>query len=416
MIILKGHRFRLDLDEIQASFCSRTAGICRFLWNLALEQRSMAWSQGRHPVTYQAQAGELGDLKTECPWLAHAPYHCLQQTLRDLDQAFQNFFAGRAGYPKFRKKFQRDTFRFPDPNQFQVNQDDRRIKLPKLGSVSYRNGKGRHGLRLPAKLKSITVSREGKNWFASVLAEVEQEAPKALQGPAIGVDLGVAQAITTSNGDVLAIPGMTKAEAHRKARLQRSLARKRKGSRNQCKARRELAEFQTRIARRRRDAIHKATTCLAKNHGRVVVEDLRVKNMTASAKGTLEAPGRNVRAKAGLNRAILNVGFGEIRRQLDYKCRWYGSELLAVNPAFTSQRCSGCGHTEAGNRPSQAVFHCLECGRHENADHNAAKNILAAGVGLHAAGLAVAEACGGKALATRRSRKPEARAPGIPFH
>jgi putative transposase len=315
---------------------------------------------------------------------------------------------------RYRKKYQRDSFRFPDPKQFQVNQNDRRIKLPKLGSVSYRNGKGRHALRLPAKLKSVTVSREGKHWFASVLAEVEREDPKAVQGPAIGVDLGVAQAITTSTGEVLAVLGMTKAEEHKKARLQRSLARKQKGSKNRSKARKQLAGFHARIARRRRDAIHKATTYLSKNHGRVVVEDLRVKGMTASAKGTLEAPGRNVRAKAGLNRALLNVAFGEIRRQLDYKCRWFGSDFVAVNPAFTSQRCSGCGHTEAGNRQSQARFHCLKCGHLENADKNAAKNILAVGIGLPAAGLA-AEACGGKALAARRSRKSEARAPGIPF-
>jgi putative transposase len=407
MIILKGHRFRLDLDAVQEALCSRTAGICRFLWNLALEQRSMAWAQGRHSVSYQAQASELKDLKTECPWLAEAPYHCLQQTLRDLDQAFQNFFAGRAAYPKFRKKFQRDSFRFPDPKQFQVDQDGRRIKLPKLGLVAYRNGKGRHALRLPAKVKSITVSREGKHWFVSVLGEIDRETPEAIQGPAIGVDLGVAQAITTSTGEVLAVLGMTRAETRKKARLQRSLARKQKGSRNRFKARKRLAEFQARIARRRRDSIHKATTYLSKNHGRVVVEDLRVKNMTASAKGTLEAPGRNVRAKAGLNRALLNMAFGEIRRQLEYKCSWYGSECLAVNPSFTSQRCSGCGHTEADNRLSQAVFHCLRCGHHENADHNAAKNIMAAGIGHPAAGLA-AEACGGKALAARRNRKPEA--------
>jgi putative transposase len=178
-------------------------------------------------------------------------------------------------------------------------------------------------------------------------------------------------------------------------------------SKNRSKARKRLAEFQTRISRRRRDAIHKATTYLSKNHGRVVVEDLRVKNMTASAKGTLEAPGKNVKAKAGLNRVILDKGFGEIRRQLEYKCRWYGSELVAVNPAYTSQRCHQCGHTEAGNRPSQAVFRCLKCGHEANADVNAAKNILKAGIGLPAAGLA-AEACGGKALAARRSRKPAA--------
>ncbi len=407
MKVLKGHRFRFDLNEAQESLSSRTAGICRCLWNLALEQRSMAWTHGRHSVGYYAQAGELTDLKAAYPWVAEAPSHCLQQTLMDLDRAFQNFFAGRASYPTFRKKFQRDSFRFPDPKAFVVDEIGQRVKLPKLGWVSYRNGKGRHSLKLAGKTKSITVSREGKHWFASVLCEIEMADPKPIQAPAVGVDLGVAQAITTSTGEVLAVLGMTKAEERRKARLQRSMARKQNGSKNRSKARKRLAEFQTRISRRRRDAIHKATTYLSKNHGRVVVEDLRVKNMTASAKGTLEAPGKNVKAKAGLNRVILDKGFGEIRRQLEYKCRWYGSELVAVNPAYTSQRCHECGHTEAGNRPSQAVFRCLKCGHEANADVNAAKNILKAGLGLPAAGLA-AEACGGKALAARRSRKPAA--------
>jgi putative transposase len=367
----------------------------------------MAWTHGRHSVGYNAQASELADLKAVYPWVAEAPHHCLQQTLKDLDRAFQNFFAGRASYPTFRKKFQRDSFRFPDPKQFVVDEEAQRVKLPKLGWVPYRNGKERHALKLAGKLKSITVSREGKHWFASVLCEIELADPKPVQAPAVGVDLGVAQAITTSTGEVLAVLGMTKVEERRKARLQRSMARKQKGSKNRSKARKRLAEFQTRISRRRRDAIHKATTYLSKNHGRVVVEDLRVKNMTASAKGTMEAPGKNVHAKAGLNRVILDKGFGEIRRQLEYKCRWYGSELVAVNPAYTSQRCHECGHTEAGNRPSQAVFLCMKCGHATNADHNAAKNILKAGRGLPAAGLA-AEACGGKALAARRSRKPAA--------
>ena len=407
MKVLKGHRFRFDLNEAQESLSSRTAGVCRCLWNLALEQRSMAWTHGRHSVGYNAQASELADLKAAYPWVAEAPHHCLQQTLKDLDRAFQNFFTGRASYPTFRKKFQRDSFRFPDPKQFVVDEEAQRVNLPKLGWVSYRNGKRRHALKLAGKTKSITVSREGKHWFASVLCEIEMADPRPIQAPTVGVDLGVAQAITTSTGEVLAVLGMTKAEEQRKARLQRSMARKQKGSKNRSKARKRLAEFQTRISRRRRDAIHKATTYLSKNHGQVVVEDLRVKNMTASAKGTLGAPGRNVKAKAGLNRVILDKGFGEIRRQLEYKCRWYGSELVAVNPAYTSQRCHQCGHTEAGNRPSQAVFRCLKCGHEANADVNAAKNILKAGIGLPAAGLA-AEACGGKALAARRSRKPAA--------
>ena len=415
MRILKGHRFRLDLDGAQAGLCSRTAGICRFLWNLALEQRTMAWNFGRHRVGYLEQARELPDLKKAHPWIAEAPSHCLQQTLRDLDTAFGNFFQGRAAYPAFRKKFRQDRFRFPDPLQFKVDEDGRYMKLPKLGRVAYRNGKGRHALKLAGKPRSITVSRECGHWYASVLCEAEVAEPAPVQGPPVGVDLGVTRSLTLSSGAVLTVAGMTRNELRRQARLQRALARKRKGSRNREKARRRLARFQAGIARRRRDSIHKITTRLSKSHGRIVLEDLRVKAMTASAAGTVEAPGSHVKAKAGLNRAILNVAFGEIRRQLEYKCRWHGSELQVVNPAYTSQTCHECRFTHSANRPSQAEFACGRCGHRANADVNAARNILEAGQSLPAVGRTV-DACGGKASAARGSRKPEAQAPGIPFY
>ena len=410
MQLLKGHRFRLDLAESQAEFCSRTAGICRFLRNLALEQRSMAWKHGKHSVGYNAQAGELADLKVLAPWVAEAPHHCLQQVLRDLQVAFQNFFAGRAAYPAFQKKFAHDSFRFPDPKQFQVDEVRQRIKLPKLGWVPYRNGKGRHALKLQGTIKSITVSREGKHWFISILCEAEVAEPVPVLGPAVGVDLGVAQTITLSSGQgPIQIPGMTKAESCRLARIQRAFDRKRKGSINRAKARTRLAEFQARIARRRRDAVHKATTMLAKSHSLVVIEDLRIKSMTKAPepKPDPDKEGsflpNGAAAKAGLNKAILDKGWGEIRRQLEYKCRWYGSKLVAVPPAYTSQRCSapGCGHTEEGNRTSQAEFRCLKCGHAENADLNATKNILSKGT---TDGPSVS-ACGARALAGRRSRK-----------
>ena len=279
-----------------------------------------------------------------------------------------------------------------------------RFKLPKLGWVNIRNGKGRHALKLSGKPKSVTVSREGKHWFASVLCELEAPEPKPVQGPPVGVDLGVVQAITLSTGEVLAVLGRSRAEDRKLARLQHSLSRKQKGSKNRSKARTGLAGFHIRTSRRRRDACHKATTKLAQNHSLIVIEGLRVKAMTASAKGTLAAPGRNVKAKAGLNRAILHVAFAEIRRQLEYKCRWYGSALVAVNPAHTSQRCRQCGHTEAGNRLSQAVFQCRSCGHGENADVNAAKNILARGT---AEGTPVA-VCGAMPSGGRRNRNPAA--------
>ena len=232
--------------------------------------------------------------------------------------------------------------------------------------------------------------------------------PVPVLGPAVGVDLGVAQTITLSSGqEPIQIPGMTKAESRRLTRIQRAFARKRRGSANRAKARTRLAEFQARIARRRRDAVHKATTMLAKSHSLVVIEDLRIKSMTKAPepKPDPDKEGsflpNGAAAKAGLNKAILDKGWGEIRSQLEYKCRWYGSKVVAVPPAYTSQECSECHHTEAGNRTSQAEFRCLKCGHEENADLNAAKNILSKGT---TDGPSVS-ACGARALAGRRSRK-----------
>jgi putative transposase len=179
------------------------------------------------------------------------------------------------------------------------------------------------------------------------------------------------------------------------------MVRKRKGSSNRSKARTRFAVFQARVSARRRDAIHKATTFLAKNHGRVVIEDLRVKGMTSGARGTVEAPGRNVRQKAGLNRVILDKGWGEARRQLDYKCRWYGSRLVAVNPAHTSQECSACHHVDADNRVTRDSSVCLVCGHSDNADVNAARDILA----RRFAGRPPVTACGVLASVGHRSRK-----------
>jgi putative transposase len=298
MFIHKGYRFRLDPSEEQVSLCSRTAGICRWLWNLALEQRSMAWSHGQHSVGFAAQCAELPNLNVEAPWVGEAPSHCLQQTLRDLDQAFQAFFAGLTACPVSPKKFQRDSFRFPDPKQFEIDEINRRLKLPKLGWVSIFNGKGRSMLKVAGKPKSITVSREGRRWYASVLCEIDMPEPKPVQGSPVGVDLGVdlgvVQAITLSTGEVLAVLGRSKAEDRKVARLQRALARKKKRSKNRSKARRRLAECHSRIARRRRDAIHKATTKLAKN----ILERGTAVGPTVAVCGAMPSGGRRNRNPA----------------------------------------------------------------------------------------------------------------------
>jgi len=384
MEILKAYRFRLEPDEVQERFCRQTAGSCRFLKNLCLEQRSMAWSFGRHSVGFAAQCSDTADLKEMLPWLSEAPSQVLQQALKDLDQAFKRFFAGIADYPTFQKKGERDSFRFPQG--FEVDEANCRIKFPKMGWVRYRQGRGKSARKLQGEVRSITVSRDGDHWFASILCKQEAAAPPAVHGFAVGADLGVAKAIAMSTGEVLEVLGMTKAEQKKLAKLQQTLAKKKRFSKNWQKLKRRIARLHSTVARRRRDSINKATTYLAKNHRLIVIEDLRVKNMTRAPKPKADPDQEGsflpngAAAKAGLNRAVLDKGFGEIRRQLDYKHLWYGSQLLAENPAYTSQKCSECGHTEADNRKSQADFCCLKCGHAENADTNASKNILSAGV------------------------------------
>ncbi|CAO3459485.1 RNA-guided endonuclease InsQ/TnpB family protein [Azospirillum largimobile] len=225
-------------------------------------------------------------------------------------------------------------------------------------------------------------------------------------GPAVGIDLGIAKPMVLSTGEAVMLPRITKQERRRLAALQQWVARRRNGSRNRQKACLGVARFQARLARRRKDAAHKATTRIAKNHGIIVVEDLKVRTMTASAAGTVDEPGRNVRAKAGLNRSLLDVAPAQIRAMLDYKAAWYGSRVVAIPAAYTSQRCCRCGHVDADNRVSQSVFLCQACGHVENADLNAAKNILRLGL---ATGGPPGLACGSNRAAGRKQDRRVAR-------
>ena len=223
-------------------------------------------------------------------------------------------------------------------------------------------------------------------------------ADKPNGGSSIGLDRGVVHAMATSEGEAFEMPKCTAKEDERLLRLERKRERQSKGSKNQRKTKRKIARCHAKRARRRYDFCHKATTAISKTSGVVVVEALKVRNMTRSARGTIDAPGTNVAQKSGLNRAILESGWGAIEKMLDYKCLWYGSMKVAVDAAYSSQECSQCGHIHEDNRKTQAVFSCLECGYTANADTNAAKVILGRGIALldrhvPAAGYAVA-ACG----------------------
>jgi putative transposase len=308
----------------------------------------------------------------ETPWLSETHSQLLQQTLKDLDRAYANFFEKRAELPRFKKKGRHDSFRYPQGCK--LDQANSRIFLPKLGWMRYRNSR-----EVLGAVKNVTVSGKQGKWFVSIQTERDVEQPAHPSASMIGVDLGVVRFATLSDGTVFEPADSLKQRQERLSRHQRAMARKQKFSNNWKKAKAKATKTHQKIANVRRDYLHKATTTLSKNHAVVVVEDLQVRNMSKSAAGTADQPGRNVKAKSGLNRSILDQGWSEFRRQLEYKQAWRGGDVLAVPPQNTSRTCPACGHVAAENRQTQARFACVACGFVENADLVGAINVLRAG-------------------------------------
>ena len=378
----KAYKFRLKAKPYQKAIFQKQAGCCRFLWNKALASQKERLDAGEKVLRYVEMAKLLTGWKREeeTTFLAEAPSQTLQQTLKFLDHALMEAFDKKnpKQFPVFKKKGRTtDSFRYPQG--FKLDGD--RMYLPKIGWVRFIKSRDIEGIA-----RNITVSRRGEHWYLSIQTEMEVAEPVHPATSAVGIDLGIARLATLSDGSFLEPLNSFKGKAKRLAVAQRSLARKVKFSANWQKQKAKITRIHIKVADARNDYLHKASTTISKNHAIVVLEDLRVKNMSASAKGNVEAPGRNVRAKTGLNKAILDQGWFEFRRQLEYKQAWRGGEGIAIPPQYTSQTCPACGHIAACNRKSQAKFACVSCGFHEHADLVAACNILAAGLAVSACG------------------------------
>ncbi len=359
----------------------RFAGACRFVFNRALARQNENHEAGNKYIPYGKMASWLVEWKnaTETQWLKDAQSQPLQQSLKDLERAYKNFFRKRAAFPRFKKRGQNDAFRYPQG--VKLDQENSRIFLPKLGWMRYRNSRQVTGV-----VKNVTVSQSCGKWYISIQTESEVSTPVHPSASMVGLDAGVAKLATLSDGTVFEPVNSFQKNQKTLARLQRQLSRKVKFSNNWQKQKRKIQRLHSCIANIRRDYLHKVTTTVSKNHAMIVIEDLKVSNMSKSAAGTVSQPGRNVRAKSGLNRSILDQGWYEMRRQLEYKQLWRGGQVLAVPPAYTSQRCACCGHTAKENRLSQSQFRCQVCGYTANADVNGARNILAAGHAVLACG------------------------------
>jgi putative transposase len=368
---LQAFKYELIPTGEQLRDMRRFAGSCRFVFNKALALQTANYEAGNKFIRYVGMANLLPAWKSEFPWLKESPSQALQHSLKNLDRAFTNFFEKRTYYPHFKKRGYGDSVRFPQG--FKLDQTNDRVFLPKLGWVRYRNSREVLGV-----VKNVTVSNRSGKWFVSIQTERKVEQPVA-HGDAIGIDMGVVRFATLSDGTVYPSINIFKRYAADLRKAQQAMSRKKKFSNNWKKARSRVQKLHVRIANARRDYLHKTSTTISNNHAMVVVEDLQVSSMSRSAAGSVEQPGRNVRAKSGLNRSILDQGWAEFRRQLEYKMLWVGGLLLAVPPQNTSSTCPRCGHVSKENRKSQAVFACVECGFNQNADLVGAINVLRAG-------------------------------------
>jgi putative transposase len=370
-------KYELHPNGQQERQMRRFAGACRFVFNKALALQKERHERGEKKLGYAGLCKMLTEWRnsTETPWLKDAPVHPLQQSLKDLERAYRNFFEKRAGFPRFKKKSVSDSFRFPDPKQIKLDQTNSRIFLPKIGWLRYRNSRDVLGT-----LKNVTVSHSCGKWFISIQTEREVAQPVPQSTTAVGVDMGIARFATLSDGTFFEPLNSFRRHEKTLRKAQQALSRKVKFSNNWRKAKARVQRIHARIANVRRDYLHKCSTAISKNHAMVCIEDLSVQNMSKSAAGTLDNPGKNVRAKSGLNKSILDQGWFEFRRQLDYKLAWSGGLLITVPPQNTSRTCPCCGHVSVDNRRTQARFQCVECGFEEHADVVGAINILSRGM------------------------------------
>jgi putative transposase len=385
---LQAFKFELQPTGDQSRDMLRFAGTCRFIYNKALALQKENYEGGNKFINYVVMAKLLTAWRNslETPWLKEAPCHSLQHSLKNLDKAFKNFFAKRAKFPRFKRKYRGDSFRYPDSQQIKLDQVNSRICLPKLGWVRYRKSR-----EVLGEIRNATLSYSSGKWFLSIQTQREVEEPKMQATTAIGVDLGITHLATLSNSTHIAPLNSFKTHQKRLARYQRKMSHKKKFSKNWKKAKCKVQKIHTGISNARKDFLHKTTTAISKNHAIVCIEDLQVGNMSKSAVGTREEPGKGVQKKARRNRCILDQGWYMFRSQLEYKMKWAGGTLVVVPAYNTSRTCPNpdCGYISAENRKTQSKFRCLNCGYENNADVVGAINTLERGLRLLACGESV---------------------------
>jgi len=355
MEIILSHKIKLEPNKEQIVYFSKACGIARFAWNWGLVKWQEQYEAGLKPSGL-ALKKEFNAVKgTDFRWTYEVTKYACQQPFIFLQKAFVNFFSGAADYPKFKKKGVHDSF-YIGNDHFDI--EGKKIRFPKLGWVRMREC-----LRFSGKVISATVSKVAGMWFVSVSVRLGITPEACEKQAAAGVDLGIAKLATVSDGSVAENPKAYRKLEKKLAKLQRSLSRKVKGSKNREKAKKKVARIHYRISCIRQDSLHKLTARLTRNYSAVVIEDLNVKGMMRNEK---------------LSKSLSDMGFYEFRRQLEYKMRMTGGKVIVADRWFPStKKCSQCGNVNTEITLADRIYTCQTCGLVTDRDYNAALNLKA---------------------------------------
>ncbi len=376
MELIKTYKYKLKLNKTQEKTVQGWIHTCRAVYNLALDTKIYAYKSNKKSLSCYDLQKQVTEMRScgEFDWIKTVPSQSLQDVIERMDKAYKGFFSG-GGFPKFAR---RDGYRSITFKAVELEKGDRFV-LPKLGSVKFFCSRVPKGTLLRA-----TITKEINGYFISVLTKEEVDVKPKLfydENQVVGIDVGVTYFLVSSDGEFVENPRFLKQQQKQMRILQRGLERKTKGSVNRDKQKKRIAKLHNKIRCQRLDFLHKLANQVL-FYDFIVAEKLQLKNMTKSAKGTVDEPGKHVQQKSGLNRSMLDLGLGMFFDIIRYKSLWMGKEFVQVNPRNTSNTCEICGYSHRDNRKTQSEFLCLSCGHSENADFNASKIIKREGIPL----------------------------------